>query len=149
MKNLLVLVIFIAGLNTVFAQPTLEDVHWLIGTWHRTHMKPGHSGTEVWHPVSATELTGMGISMQGTDTAFVEKLKIIFRDNTLFYVADVPENKEPVLFRFTELSFNKFVCENPQHDFPKKISYAWDGTTLTATISGDGKKIDFVFVKKE
>jgi len=43
---------------------------------------------------------------------------------------------------------NSFVCENPQHDFPKKISYLKEGNKIKATISGDGKSFDYLFEKK-
>jgi hypothetical protein len=79
---------------------------------------------------------------------FVEKLRIVVRDGNLHYVADVPENKMPVYFPFVELKKNSFVCENPDHDFPKRISYSLEGTTLKATISGDGKSIHYLFEKK-
>jgi hypothetical protein len=87
--------------------------------------------------------------MNGSDTSFVEKIRIVVKDNELNYVADVPENKEPIYFKFTELTATGFVCENPAHDFPKKISYQLDGKNLKATISGDGKSMDYLFVKKD
>jgi hypothetical protein len=92
-------------------------------------------------------MNGRGINLKGTDTVFVEKLKIIVRENTIFYVADVPENKEPVLFKATAITNTSVVFENPQHDFPKKIVYEWSDQKLKATISGDGKLIDYWFVK--
>jgi hypothetical protein len=83
--------------------------------------------------------------MNGNDTAFVEKLKLVIKDDNIYYVADIVENKQPVYFRFTSLTNDGFVCENPQHDFPKKISYRKDGEKIMATISGDGKSIDYLF----
>ena len=123
----------------------LSKLDWLVGTWTRTNAKPGRSGAEVWAKKSATEITGRGISMKGTDTTFVEKLKIIVKDGKVFYVADVPQNKTETLFEFTELTNKSFVCENPKHDFPKKISYVLEGDNLKATISGDGKTMDYIF----
>lgn len=93
-------------------------------------------------------MKGKGATLQAADTVFVEKLKIVVKEDTLYYVADVPENKEPVLFKFTEITPTSFVCENPAHDFPKKIAYKLEGTKLTATISAGEKKMDFLFVKK-
>jgi len=85
--------------------------------------------------------------MHGSDTAFVEKLGIIVRDGDLFYVADVPENQQPVYFRLTEIKQNSFTCENPEHDFPKKLAYSLKGNKLHAIISGDGKSMEFFFEK--
>lgn len=92
-------------------------------------------------------MIGRGFNLKGVDTVFVEKIKIVVKDNELYYVADVPENKGEVYFRFIHFSRDGFVCENPQHDFPKKIAYSFDGKTLRATISGDGKQMDYLFEK--
>ncbi|WP_315820030.1 hypothetical protein [Paraflavitalea speifideaquila] len=63
-------------------------------------------------------------------------------------MADVPQNKEPVYFKLTAITKDGFTCENPNHDFPKKIDYKLDGNKLRATISGDGKAIDYLFERQ-
>lgn len=126
----------------------LKKVEWLKGTWTRTKMKAGQTGYETWTSLSGTSMTGRGIIMKGPDTAFIEKIRIELKDGQIYYVADVPENKSEVWFAFTELTNNGFVCENPKHDFPKKISYEVDGKNLKATISGDGKAIDYLFTRQ-
>jgi len=126
-----------------------KKLEWLVGTWNRTNAKPGKSSHERWEKTNELELRGVGVSMQGKDTTFVEKITILIKDNNIYYVADVPENKEPVLFEATSLSPTSVTFENPKHDFPKKISYELDGSKLKATISGDGKSIDYLFERKE
>ena len=149
MMKLIVLVVLTIAATSAFAQTTdIGKVEWLVGKWTRTNAKPGRSGVEIWTKKSATELVGRGISLKGTDTTFVEKLRIVVKDNKLFYVSDVPENKGEVWFGFTVLTENGFVCEDPKHDFPKKISYTLSGGELTAVVSGDGKMIDFVFKRE-
>jgi hypothetical protein len=134
---------------TCQGQASLDDVAWLNGKWNRTNAKPGRSGMEQWKKISATELQGEGINLKGVDTVFVERLKIILKESQLYYVADITGNKEPVYFKFTNVTPNGFVCENPQHDFPKKIVYAVEDNKLKATISGDGKQIDYLFEKAQ
>jgi hypothetical protein len=148
MKKLTTL-LFAILLTSTYAQTDLKNLEWLAGSWTRTNAKPGRSGFEFWQRVSSTEMTGRGINLKGTDTTFVEKLKIIVKENSIFYVADVPQNKEPVLFQATSVTKSSIVFENPQHDFPKKIVYEFDGTKLKATISGDGKSIDYWFEKSK
>lgn len=131
------------------AQSSVDQVKWLEGNWRRTNSKAGQSGLEVWKKISSTELNGRGITMHGSDTAFIEKLRIIVRDGNLFYVADVPENQKLVYFRLTDIKQNSFTCENPDHDFPKKISYSLDGNKLHATISGNGKSINYFFERND
>ena len=124
----------------------IHQVEWLIGQWKRTNAKPGRSSVETWKK-DRDQLVGFAVNMNGRDTTYVEKLKIVFKDNTLYYVADVPQNKSEVYFKLTELSESGFVCENPQHDFPKKIRYERTGSGLRAVISGDGKEIPYLFEK--
>jgi len=125
-----------------------EKLQWLEGNWTRTNAKPGRSGHERWVKTSESEWRGWGVSMSGNDTTFVEKLKLVIRDNTINYVADVPENKGVVYFKFTELTGDRFTCENPEHDFPKKIFYERNGNKLKAVVSGNGKSIEYLFEKK-
>lgn len=130
---------------------TKEDfkkLGWLKGTWTRTNAKAGQSGLETWKDAGPTSMTGFGINMKGADTTFVEKIRLELRDGQIYYVADVPENNGEVLFPVTELTAKGFVCENPKHDFPKKISYEVNGKNLKATISGDGKAIDYLFTRQ-
>lgn len=124
------------------------SLSWLEGKWIRLNMKrPGRTATEQWKKVSDHEFIGMGITLQGNDTIFVEKLKIMVDGNEIHYVADIPENPEPVHFTFTIISSGHFTCENPEHDYPKKISYLLEGGTLKAQTSGDGKMQEFLFKK--
>ena len=140
--------VLVAISYTLSAQSPLSKLEWLLGEWNRTNAKPGRSGVEIWKKTSSQEFVGKGINLRGADTTFVEKLKLIVKDNKTFYVADVPENKAPVLFEMTSVSASTVTFENPSHDFPKKISYELNGNKLKATISGDGKSIDYLFEKR-
>lgn len=125
-----------------------KKLKWMEETWSRTDSKPGQSGHERWLKSSPHELRGYGVTMRDQDTLFVEKLRILIKEDNLYYVADVPENQKPVFFKLTEISNSGFVCENPDHDFPKKITYQLEGNNLKATISGNGKSMDFLFKKE-
>jgi hypothetical protein len=129
-------------------ETNFKKLDWLVGTWNRVNTKPGKSAHERWEKVKEFELRGYGVSMQGKDTTFQEKITILIKDNNIYYVADVPQNQKPVYFKLTEISASGFVCENSMHDFPKKISYEVQGTNLKAQISGDGKFIDYIFKRQ-
>ena len=152
MKNIFLLLLTLAT-NTCFGQSTtatdFKKLEWLVGTWNRTNIsKPGRSAFEVWQKKGENKLGGYGVVMQGTDTVFVEKFELIIKDDFIYYAAEVPENKQPVFFKLTSITSTSFVCENPEHDFPKKITYSWDGTILKAQISGNGNSSDFLFKRK-
>lgn len=87
--------------------------------------------------------------MQGSDTVFIEKLKILEKEGHWYYVADVSHNSAPVYFKMTSADGSGFVCENPEHDFPKKITYRLDGDIINASISAGKKEIPFRFRRKK
>ncbi|MEQ8684895.1 MAG: DUF6265 family protein [Imperialibacter sp.] len=156
MKSILSTALLLLTALLSYAQPAnavstkkFKKLSWLEGTWERTNVKPGKSAHERWERDSKTKWIGFGVSLQGEDTTFLEKLSIVVENGSIYYIADVPENKAPVLFQFTQVSKQGFVCENPTHDFPKKIAYTLEGDRLEIQISGDGQAVDFEFVKRE
>ena len=154
MKHAFTLLLFMLACCQGFGQPggkasvDFQQLKWLQGEWKRVNAKPGNDDHERWTIVSATELKGWGISMTGSDTSFAERLTLLVKDNAIFYVADTPDNKDPVYFKITRLTKNSFVCENPAHDFPKKIAYYYSGNTMKATVSGNGKTIAYSFKRR-
>jgi hypothetical protein len=149
MRSLILFWFLTIGFNAYAQQGTqgidLNELEWLVGTWKRTNIKPGRSAYEQWVKINDQEFRGRAVNLKEGDTLFVEKLSIILRNDTIYYVADVPENKRLIYFRFTTLDEDGFICENPSHDFPKKISYNKRDQSLHAQISGDGKAIDYFF----
>ena len=126
----------------------IEDLGWLVGSWKRTNNKPGQSANERWSIDPDIGLRGLGVTMKGNDTLFIEKMRIVSGDNdALYFVADVIENPKPVYFRIIAIHQNDFTCENPEHDFPKRIVYRRKMKHLTVTISGGSKSIDYEFEK--
>jgi hypothetical protein len=87
--------------------------------------------------------------MNGDDTVFQEKMKLISQNENWFFVADVPENPAPVYFKLVDFSNTGFTAENPKHDFPTKIEYFLvdAGNAIEATVSGGDKSINFKFRK--
>jgi len=146
MKKLLSITLLLLAAQALHAQD-LSTISWMLGKWKSVNAKTGNTSYESWTKVSDGEWQGAGfrLSRSGTDTLFQEKLKIVTKDNTLYYVADVKENAAPVYFKFTAISEQGFTCENPDHDFPKKISYQLNGKKLKATISGNGKEFSYYF----
>lgn len=126
-----------------------KKLSWILNTWERTNVRPGNTAFETWQKESASVFTGMGVNLKGSDTTFVEKLRIEIKDDKIYYVADVKENATPTYFLMTEITDHGFKSENPDHDFPKVISYELKGDDLTAIISDGGqKKMGFVFKRK-
>ena len=150
-KKVYFLILILVIVNTVFSQTNsanFKSINWLIGNWQKANSITKKTSIENWHKVSETEFAGMGFTLKGKDTIFVEKLKIILQNNDLYYVADVKENKETTLFKFTSITKNGFICKNPKHNFPKKIEYKLNTKHLTVIISDDKKKAKFEFDRR-
>lgn len=125
-----------------------KSLHWLAGNWERINVKPGRTASEKWELASLAELKGLGVTMKGRDTVFLEKIQLKIEGDHIYYIADVEENKQPVYFKLVETGSTGFVCENPTHDFPKKIVYRLKKNSLTVTISGDGRSQDYLFIRR-
>ncbi len=145
MKKLLLLSLNLLLTHVLLGQ-SFDDLNWLEGKWERQNVRPGTTAFEVWEKTDQG-YQGMGISMKGADTVFVEKLSIAEKDGNLYYVAEVSSNQAPTYFKITSFSETGFVSENPQHDFPKKIAYTLEDKKLTAVISAGEKAMGFVFLK--
>jgi hypothetical protein len=124
-----------------------KKLEWLTGKWTRTNAEIGQSGYETWAKVSDLKLSGKGVTFKGKEVIFVENLEFIVKGTDIFYMVIVTGEKKPVYFKLTALSNDGFTCENPEHDFPKKITYRRSGNNVKAVISGNGQSVDYIFVR--
>lgn len=151
-QKLLFMISLLLVANTSNAQESnkqkFKKLEWLTGTWNRTNAGAGKSGYETWAKVSDVKLSGKGVSLEGKKIVFVENLAFIAVGADIFYTVVVTGEKKPVYFKLTALSGDGFTCENPKHDFPKKITYQRSGNTVKAVISGNGQSMDYIFVRK-
>jgi len=142
------LVFFFIATRAQVSASDFKKLYWIEGNWMQTNLKtPGRTSTERWVKNDDALLVGKNMLLQGTDTLSIEKAMLLVKDGTIYYVADVPHNKEPVYFKLTSISETAFIGENNAHDFPKKISYTLLGNIVKSTISGNGKSIDYIFKK--
>ncbi len=128
----------------------MQKLSWIIDRWVATN---GESKSyEHWEKTSDTLFTGGSETIKNGDTIFAEKLKIELIEGNIYYIADVSHNPAPVKFKLTYLTESDAVFENPEHDFPQKISYKNIEGVLNASIEGPGKdkqwkKVDFIMTK--
>lgn len=70
------------------------------------------------------------------DTIFSESLRIVRMEGKWFFLAKVSHNEYPIPFSQTDVSHEKVVFENPQHDFPQRITYiGGGGDSLVAIVA--------------
>jgi len=120
---------------------------WMLGNWERTNNSKGTKTYESWTKKSKDEYIGYGCTLKGKDTVFKENIRLI-KLNSLWNFEVVGVNEAPTLFKLISNKTNSFTCENKQNEFPKKISYSFDGKNLKAIISNDKTEIPFLFKQK-
>ncbi|HEX5009238.1 MAG TPA: DUF6265 family protein [Planctomycetota bacterium] len=100
------------------------DLGWLAGHWVMD--TPDGRVEELWLPPAGGTLYGVGRTLSAGTTRFFEFLAIEPRNGehgpTLAYVAR-PRGGEPTEFLLRELSAQRVIFANPQHDRPKRIIY--------------------------
>jgi len=84
-------------------------------------------------------MLGMGRTIANGKTVFHEFLQIRDRADGIVYIAQ-PNGGTAVEFKLVKINDNEAVFENPQHDFPQRITYqrVIDGS-LVAAIEGQEK----------
>jgi len=115
----------------------LKPFERLNGTWVET----GPTGTTVekWETTNDTLMSGFTYMLQGTDTAYSEKIQLFSSGKDFYYAATVSNQNDgkPVRFRMTSKKEKVWVFENKKHKFPQKIIYTFKGKdSLIATIEG-------------
>ena len=126
----------------------MGDLLWIVDNWINAQGET--ISYEHWNKINDTLFEGGSETIKNGDTVFSEKLKIIKEKNDIYYIADVKHNPAPVYFKLTEISEGKAVFENPEHDFPQRITYLLESGTLHAFIEGPNatgkwKRVDFYF----
>lgn len=127
------------------SEKPVENFHWLLGKWERLHEETGKETFENWQKISQNEYSGIGFTMQGSDTIKQERMQITKQNGKWILTVKVPEETESVIFSITELKSDEFTCTNDSLDFPKNIRYWKNGEKINALVSGDSLKIDFEF----
>lgn len=130
----------------------IERANWLIGNW----INKTDRGTlvENWKKVNDSVYNGESYLILDKDTVFGESVVLKETNNKLTYTVIVggQNNEEAVRFEMTSITDNKIIFENPDHDFPIKITYHnTSNDSLVAQISGErnGKPTleEFVMVR--
>jgi|SRR5687767_1057868 len=109
---------------TVKPENKMDQFDWLTGSW-TTKVKKG-TIMESWHAFNDSTMLGESVMISLTGQSNVlENLKLSYQSGTYYYVSRVKgqNNGQEVKFRITSHSKNGFVAENPEHDFPKRITY--------------------------
>lgn len=132
----------------LLAQENKKDFHkklkWLLGTWQ---MQNNPDVFEAWEQTDKNIFMGIGYQHKDKQRDVTEKMRLIEKGTQLFFIADVPHNKKEIGFEIKAWNKNGFTAENPQHDFPKIITYQRQKKNLVVRIAADGKQQTFTFTR--
>lgn len=120
----------------------VSKLGWLSGSW--TGQRGRNSLEEHWTQPNGNAMLAVSKTVVGGKMVEFEFLRVVVKDGAIVYAAQ-PGGRPATDFKLTSSTDNEAVFENQQHDFPKLIRYKRDGDNLTASIEGNGKKIEFQF----
>lgn len=133
MKKLLLTILF--SLSGVLpAKAGIADLSWLAGQWCGT--LKGVTNEEVWLAPRGNSMIGVHRDVKKDKLVDFEYFRVVEEGDELVYHAQ-PGGRLPTQFRAKSASGNRVDFVNPQHDFPKRITYQRvDAKTLKARIDG-------------
>ena len=112
------------------------DLAWMSGDW-QTAAGGRAQIEEHWTTPAGGSMIGMGRTIAGDKTVEFEYLRLEQRADAIYYVAHPKARCPGTDFKLTRLSAKEAVFENPQHDFPKRVTYQKNSDgSLTASIDG-------------
>ncbi|HKS05144.1 MAG TPA: DUF6265 family protein [Gemmatimonadaceae bacterium] len=114
----------------------IERAAWLAGCWElRATNRLTH---EMWMPPAGGSMMGASRTATASATREFEHLRISTDGARLVYTA-LPSGQRETSFPSTLVSDTLLVFENPQHDFPQRISYRKRGAdSVIARVEGPG-----------
>lgn len=133
----------------------IKSFSWLQGSW-QMQTRRGII-TEKWIIANDSTLAGKSMMTRADGTEIpLEKIELAFRKGSYYYIPTVKNQngEQPVEFKITSHNETGFVAENPQHDFPKRITYTLVSKDSIHAIIDDGtaapvKKSDFYYSRKK
>lgn len=129
MKKLLILILLFVGLAGLISltkrgNDKISEFKWLSGSWKMTTKRGAI--VESWTVINDSSMQGGSVFIKNeTDSTLLETISLVFRNNKYYYipVTSRQNDNKPVSFAITSFDRKGFVAENPEHDFPKRITY--------------------------
>ena len=119
------------------------DLAFMKGAWEGG--PPGMKFEERWTEEAGGLMLGISRTVKGEKAIAFEFLRIEFRADGIFYVAQ-PGGRPKTEFKLTASDGVSATFENPAHDHPKMIRYTrTENGSLRADLDGAEGKQSFVF----
>ena len=122
----------------------IDTAKWFLGIWQNKSSDGVY--TEQWELTNDSVYSGVStVVVNNKDTVFYESIMLERKGSELFYRVSVKDQNKglPVSFKLINATDKQLVFENPEHDFPSKITYLKiTEDSIVASISGivEGKE---------
>lgn len=126
--------------HTGTSHAQLKKAAWLLGDWQ--NKTPRGITVESWKKLNDSTYLAKSYQLRGLDTVSSEHVQLEEHHGNLYYIPTVKNQNDgkPVIFKMTASSADSFIFENPEHDFPQKITYnRISKDSVAAEISGTYK----------
>jgi hypothetical protein len=140
MKKTKTILLFAIMLCSCTPKKGLDQFSWLQGSW--MGRQDGIVFSEDWKKVSEEMITGRSLALQGEDTVYHETSKIYMLGGAPYFLMNLPQLHEPVLFKWSSGEDKEALFQSTEHDFPQSVLYKLEGDSLLERLEGirDGKK---------
>jgi len=155
-----ILIFFLAALLTacgtdisdLSADEQLEMFSDITGTWVR---QPNEKMIENWEPVEKG-LIGKGMAVSEANDTVITEVYFLEKVNDSLRLEVQPISEDgismPIQYFLTEINKQSFVFENPNHTFPKKMTYVLRKNEMSVLLSGEingyGQQTDLRYTKQ-
>ena len=143
-----ILLLIVIGCSTA-TRENINQLSWPTGRWINDWEDSSTVSIETW-TITDQGIRGHGLTRTiDKDTLFFESLLIHTHQDDILYSVNLSSNEKSVNFTLTDMGENYWKFENPNHDFPQVIEYRVADDTLYATVSAEGRSLDFKFRKAQ
>lgn len=112
---------------------SISDFGWMSGCWKQDRGE-GSYVYEQWSKPAGL-MVGLGRVHRDGRIVEYEFLRIEEKGEAIYFIA-IPFAQQEAAFRLTSFEDGVAVFENPEHDFPQKISYSRTAGGMTARVEG-------------
>lgn len=121
-------------------QGDVDKIGWLAGAW-REKGANGEWTEEYWTPVRSQLMLGAGLTGRGEAVRHFEQLRIWRTTEGKVNLHANPNGAPGTTFALVSQTADEVVFENPDNDYPQRVTYRRDGDKVVAAISLiDGKQ---------
>jgi Domain of unknown function (DUF6265) len=123
-----------------YSESTFQQLVKLNGRWVMQTDKV--TITEQWLQKNKTEYLGKSWTSKGKDSTLNETLLLSYENGVIKYTSTVvgENDGQAISFVLTKAENDMYVFENPQHDFPKRITYHFKSNNELIASIDNGKE---------